>query len=314
MSKKHREDLKNIDKLLEGKQEKAQEYHGHMKPLGANLQSPLKIKEIKNFPNPIDFFDDYVKPSRPVVMRGAANIFPHIDKFRDDKWMNETFGDWEVEIETSKKENILKASSSMSFANFTRTYKEFNIYMLSDIGQPSKLADMTYLPRSLLCADFLRGINSVYMQLSSGKTISYLRRDAYEHLVCQYDGTTTYTLGNKRYKHFIKLTEEEYADIGVDKVDMKKFPDLSRVPWYRTKLNPGDCLYIPYQWFAQARASKGRNQHVGTYFCPLIELFSRRGCIKKMKKVPSKAPWGKIKIADEEISNKKRLVALFADT
>ena len=43
---------------------------------------------------------------------------------------------------------------------------------------------------------------------------------------------------------------------------------------------------------------------IATFYYPIIELFSRKGCIKKMKKVPQKAPWSKLQAADEDLANK----------
>ena len=45
-----------------------------------------------------------------------------------------------------------------------------------------------------MCADYLRGLNSFAMVLSSGGTKAYLRREPFEQFICQYDGATTYTL------------------------------------------------------------------------------------------------------------------------
>ena len=57
--------------------------------------------------------------------------------------------------------------------------------------------ELTYIPKPILCADFLKGINSFYMHMSKGVTKTYLRRDTFDHIICQYDGTTKVTLGNK---------------------------------------------------------------------------------------------------------------------
>jgi len=292
-------------------------YPGHDLPLGSNIE-PLKVLELKYLPNPVEFFDSFVKPSRPVVFRGAAKKFPHFEKFSNDSFLNEKYGDWVVDVETSKKENIMKLSKTMKLNKFINLYRNKNIYVLTDVMQEQNISELTVLPKPILCADFLKGINSFYMHMSSGETKTYLRRDTFDHIICQYDGITKITLGNKRYQHYVKLTEEGYVDIDVDKVDMRKHADLSRLPWYQTTISPGDCIYVPHLWYNQITTSKHRNLYIGTYVCPVIEMFSRRGCIRKMKKVPHHAPWSKFKPASDVISNKcvtkklwKRLIALF---
>ena len=31
-------------------------------------------------------------------------------------------------------------------------------------------------------------------------------------------------------------------------VDMKVYPELSKIPWVQAVVEEGDCLYLPYQW------------------------------------------------------------------
>jgi len=300
-----KEELRKIDSVENAS------YAGHNLPLGSNINKPLKVAELDEFPNPVEFFDSYVSPSRPVVFRDAAKRLPNFEKFSNDSFLSEKYGDWVVDVETSKKENIMKLSKTMKLKKFINLYKNKNIYVLTDVMQEQKISELTYIPKPILCADFLKGINSFYMHMSKGVTKTYLRRDTFDHIICQYDGTTKVTLGNKRYKHYVKLTEEGYVDVDVDRVDMRTHADLSRIPWYKTTIGPGDCLYVPHLWYNQIATSKGRNLYIGTYVCPVIKMFSRRGCIRKMKKVPHHAPWSKFKPASDAISNKKRLISLF---
>ena len=39
------------------------------------------------------------------------------------------------------------------------------------------------------------------------------------------------------------------------RVDMTRYPELSKIPWYQAVLNAGDCLYLPYQWIHHAIVS-----------------------------------------------------------
>ena len=39
-----------------------------------------------------------------------------------------------------------------------------------------------------------------------------------------------------------------YYNLDVDVVNMTAYPNMVDVPWYKAVLNPGDCLYLPYNW------------------------------------------------------------------
>ena len=40
-----------------------------------------------------------------------------------------------------------------------------------------------------------------------------------------------------------------FGHIDPDDVDLESFPKWKQVPWFYAELNPGDCIYMPYEWF-----------------------------------------------------------------
>lgn len=59
---------------------------GHLKPIGSHV-APLPLDEIDAFPGPVDFFDNYVKASKPVLFKGAAKQFPSFNNWKDDEYL-----------------------------------------------------------------------------------------------------------------------------------------------------------------------------------------------------------------------------------
>ena len=80
-----KEELRKIDSVENAS------YAGHNLPLGSNINKPLKVAELDEFPNPVEFFDSYVSPSRPVVFRDAAKRFPNFEKFSNDSFLRFIF-------------------------------------------------------------------------------------------------------------------------------------------------------------------------------------------------------------------------------
>merc|ERR1712050_450781 len=68
--------------------------------------------------------------------------------------------------------------------------------------------------------------------------------------------------------------------IDVDAVDLIKFPGWRDVKWSYVDLEPGDCVFIPFQWYHQVTAAPGRsiNVHVW-YWRP--KKFSAKDCEAK---------------------------------
>lgn len=70
---------------------------GHLKPLGSH-RAPDKIEERYDIPTPLEFWNKYVKVSRPVVFRGAATYSKAFDLWTD-KYLKEKYGNLEVRLE-----------------------------------------------------------------------------------------------------------------------------------------------------------------------------------------------------------------------
>ncbi|CAJ1438617.1 unnamed protein product [Effrenium voratum] len=59
-----------------------------------------------------------------------------------------------------------------------------------------------------------------------------------------------------------------FMRIDVDKVDLIKYPGWRDVKWSYADLRPGDCIYIPYQWYHQVTAKPGRSINVHVWCGP----------------------------------------------
>lgn len=61
----------------------AQDPVGHMQPLGSHM-APLEVEVRDSVPDPIEFFNNYVKLSKPVLFKGAAKKFKSFETWKND--------------------------------------------------------------------------------------------------------------------------------------------------------------------------------------------------------------------------------------
>lgn len=106
---------------------------GHLEPFGY-AKSTLTCDEVEKFPPPDVFFQDYVFPKRPLVMRNAAKISPAFKSWTDDYFLqvNEPVNH-AVSVETEKKEDRKQEVREMPFTEFVGKYNTSGIYMVNPV-------------------------------------------------------------------------------------------------------------------------------------------------------------------------------------
>ena len=108
---------------------------GHLKPFGSS--GPFdQIDEVTDgFPDPINFFDNYVSKSHPVVFRQALVNDRHLSLWDTDEKLNEIFlnNNEIVHVETRKKENRKQDILSMTMTEFLKRYQNEELYLVEEV-------------------------------------------------------------------------------------------------------------------------------------------------------------------------------------
>ena len=106
---------------------------GHLKPFGEGRPSQ-PIEELIGAPNPSHFFENYVKPLKPLKMVGAAKQSQAFSKWSDDYFLSlEEPPGHTVSVETVKKERRDQNVKDMSFKEFVRIYNSTDHYMVNAV-------------------------------------------------------------------------------------------------------------------------------------------------------------------------------------
>lgn len=111
-------------------------FPGHLEPLGAK-HNKSSVKTLHVFPEPRDFFENYVSTSVPVLFKSGAKLPPAFAKWTDDYFLSRPeAANFMIDMEKGKKENRTKGDLKRgSFKEFVETYEEKDVYMVN--GVPS---------------------------------------------------------------------------------------------------------------------------------------------------------------------------------
>lgn len=128
---------------------KSQDHPGHMKPFGSSGPY-LDIEKVSDLSTK-NFFTNYVKPKKAVLMQNSVNKFPAFDKWNDQYLtiMSNGHRDYQVLLETKKKESRDQKTISLPLHDFLFIYNTSQLYMVNQV--PPYLKKDLVLPQPLQC-------------------------------------------------------------------------------------------------------------------------------------------------------------------
>lgn len=230
---------------------------GHMKPLGEQRAPEGQIDAIEGSPSGKQFYFNYALIKKPVVMKQAAIHIPSFYQW-NDSYMRRKFGHVLVDVAEKK----LDKSSEMRkyvLKDFIKIYrkKELDISMLHPL-RDELLGDMRLLPL-FMCGGHINVLQEAYVWLSGKNTKSVLHKNPYDNVMCLLSGTKRYYMvDGKHAGDYIQQDgpEDKFpsSKLDVNAVNLNKYGDMEKAPWWEAKMEAGDCIYIPAEWWHQSTA------------------------------------------------------------
>lgn len=272
---------------------------GHLKPLGSHRPPEINlVDDLQEVPSPQEFWTKYVRPSKAVVLRGAAKLGRAFTEWTD-KYLKENFADLEVRLEGKKEKSSkvpigAKGVGRDTIGNFINNYhkENNNLYIVSELPTPM-WRDVTVIP-PLTCGLLKDRLVEVDLWMSGGGTKSILHKDAYNAINCLYNGTKEWKLIEYKYEDKIYKAWEPPQNVGgfsrinIQQVDLLKYPKVSEVPWSIVTINAGDCLFLPKSYYHQVNSYGTNNVAVSLLFSRLdgVDDIDFTGCDENLSFKP----------------------------
>lgn len=99
-----------------------------------------------------DFFENYVKPKKALLIKNMAKEFPAFSRWSNDNYLREIsrpYDDFKLLVETQKKESRDQDIISLSLNEFLDQYEEKEIYIVDQV--PNFMKKDLVLPQQLQC-------------------------------------------------------------------------------------------------------------------------------------------------------------------
>jgi hypothetical protein len=214
-------------------------------------------------PSAAVFDSDFVRASRPVVLRGVIADWPAMKKWSLDYFKRE-LGDRELPVVRERDGAQYESQNGLhyerirlaDYCDLIGDGKPHDLYitvrvdehlpeLFADIGQPAYSAGASWA-RSRFW-------------LGAPDTKGPLHRDLPDNLYAQIGGRKKFLLLEPRFtrmvhRHPFYSGVPNYSPVDAEQPDFSRFPRFRGAPMLRAVVEPGDLLYIPRLWWHQAHS------------------------------------------------------------
>lgn len=102
---------------------------GHLKPFGYGRPNH-PVEEVTEFPAPKEFFEKYVLPMKPVLMKGVGNYQRAFNLWTDGYFLSKN-SEFIVASEPFAKQIVNQPVKHITFQEFVTTYNNSGHYMVN---------------------------------------------------------------------------------------------------------------------------------------------------------------------------------------
>ena len=197
------------------------------------------------------FWDTYLSPEKPVILRGLWKNYPAATKWTIEYFKQE-LGSVEVGVFDESKEHgdrsIKKAPIKMKFSDYLNTLGEedsklrlflFNIFR----HKPSLMEDFDFPP---LTSFYLKRLPFMFFGGRNSVVRLHQDMDRSNVFLTQLHGRKKVILFSPEYSKLLyRLPLNVHSPVNPENPDYDKYPGLRFVEGYHCILEPGDTLFMP---------------------------------------------------------------------
>ena len=213
-----------------------------------------------------EFFEKYLKPRKPVVIKNMARKWPAYQKWTMD-YMKQAVGDVEVPLYDSSKADpaapINASAAKMKFADYIDLIEkeptDLRIFLFDPIKQAPKLLDDYIFPKDLM-GGFLDKYPNMFFGGKGSVTFLHYDIDMAHIFHTHFNGRKHILLFDYKWKdRLYQIPYATYAleDYDIENPDFTKFPALDGVEGIECYLEHGDTLFMPTGWWHYMRYLDG---------------------------------------------------------
>ncbi|WP_018675263.1 cupin-like domain-containing protein [Riemerella columbina] len=205
-----------------------------------------------------DFYENYLKKRKPLVIKNMARQWPAYKKWTLD-YMKQAVGDVEVPLYDSSKADpaapINASAAKMKFSDYIdlieREPTDLRIFLFDPIKHAPQLLDDYVFPKDLM-GGFLDKYPNMFFGGKGSETFLHFDIDMAHIFHTHFNGGKHILLFDYKWKERLyQIPFATYAleDYDIANPDFDKFPALDGVEGIECYLEHGDTLFMPTGWW-----------------------------------------------------------------
>lgn len=205
-----------------------------------------------------EFYEKYLKPRKPVVLRNMARQWPAFEKWNLE-YMKQVVGEVEVPLYDSSKADpaapINASATKMMFGDYIDLIKEtptdLRIFLFDPIKYAPQLLKDYVFPKDLM-GGFLDKYPNMFFGGKGSVTFLHYDIDMAHIFHTHFGGRKHILLFDYTWKdRLYQIPYATYAleDYDIENPDFDKFPALDGVEGIECFLEHGDTLFMPTGWW-----------------------------------------------------------------
>lgn len=215
-------------------------------------------------PEPADFFTRYLRPRRPIVLRGLSDDWPVRSWTLD--LLARDFGDLTVEVAATRNGAVV-ADARRGLLHHRTLLRDYIDTLHGDGADAYLMARVEDLPAAFsraaptppYCANAPWHASKFW--LAPAAAVSAMHRDLSDNLHTQVFGGKRFTLVDPQesagvYPNSLLASIPNGCQVDIEAPDFTRHPRLAGVHLWRADLEPGDTIYIPRRWWHHVRTTE----------------------------------------------------------
>jgi hypothetical protein len=186
---------------------------GHLMPLGEHREPDAPMAVLDAVPTARRFWNDFIVPMKPVILRGAAKTWPAMTEWTDE-YLQENYGHLKFKMERKNESMALAGLKPKDTLNTYFDETQDVAYVVSEL--PESMYKYIHVPRSHHCGPIKEELTEIDIWVSNGNTNSIIHKDAHNQLNCVINGTKVWTLFEPAQIRNMPFVREEAETAPID--------------------------------------------------------------------------------------------------